>query len=519
MLEFVAEHSNKHQFGNFIDDFRKKDDIASFLEIALIELAKFRKDNIRYLGYTIENRPIKTNELQAGKNKSKQQIKKNELILHCKETFARLIVYKFELTTQQVRGDQVITQKCIQEFPIFIPVLIDKYHYKIRGNKYCAPLQIVDSLFYSNQGNVAILKTMARAIAISRSSYTMQDIFGNEYKTFNYFVSIISKKKSHLILFYFGYCGFERTFKFFGADKHVRLIKFGPEDIPYLDKSKLYFKFCQLYLEVDKEKFEKYARFRQFIACVLSVQKRTYGYEEIRNPEKWLSILGGQMLEYNSVIKGKNMINTFINSLDYNTKSLIAQTVENGFIVQQSMFDVVKYVFAHFSDITSKSTVDLSNKRIRLGEYIISIIIKHLYKKLYKFTNKPVKSQDMKHLQDIFKINPQILVHAIIGKSKSKDMNLNILNYCEYTNDNAFYNAGSTATHTGPGSPIEKSKKSNVSIAHRRFNTSACGNESIIETSNTDPGVNVNVTPKAEIDLTTGIFLNTSMSSYNKNKK
>lgn len=518
MIDFLAFHSKKYD--NFNDDileFRKRDDIVSYLEVALIEIAKVRPQNIKYLGYTVDNRPVKTNEIQQGKmNNSK--VKKNELILHCKDTFAKLVVFKFELTVEQVRGNQVLTQKYIQELPVFIPVLIDDYHYRIRGNDYAAPIQVIDSLFYSNQGDVAILKTLARAITISRAVYNLKDIYGNEYKTYNYFVSILPKKRSPLILFYFGYFGFENTFKYFGADKLCKLVDLTPEDIGSLPNDKIYFKFGQHYLECDKEMFDKNIRFRQFIACVVSVQKRNMTIDTMRNVDKWLSILGDQLLEINSINKGKNMINTFINSLDYITKSVIAKTVDKGY-AKQDMFSVIKWTMLDFNKITSKSTIDLSNKRLRLGEYIISIIVKYLYKKLYKFINKPPKSQDLKSVQDIFKINSQIIVSAIIGRSHSKELNLNILKYCDYVNDNAYLNAALSATHGGPSSPLENQKSKNLSVAHRRFNTSYVGNESIIDTSTTNAGVSIKLSPYIDFDIDSGAFLNTTLVKNNNIKE
>lgn len=519
MLDFVAYHSKKYdKFSDDITNFRKNDDIASFIEIIFIELSKVLPKNIKYLGWTIDNRPVKDNELKDQNILSVNKTnKKNELILFNKETYSKLAIYKFELSIEQQRGDQTISQKYIQEVPLAIPILVDDYHYLIRGSKYSAPLQVVDSLFYSNQGDIIILKTLARAITISRSKYTITDIFGNDYLTYNYFVSIISKVKSPLILFYFGYYGFENTFKYFGCDKLVKLVNFDQEMIPNLPKDKLYFKFCKYYLEVDKESFFKNPKFQQFLACVLSVQKRTITIEQIQGLDKWLALLGDQMLEINSINKGKNMINTFMNSLDYITKSLIAKTVENGRLKSLDIWAVTKWIFFDFNKMTSKSTVDLSNKRIRLGEYMVSIIIKQIYKKLYKFINKPIKSQDMKSLQDIFKINSQILLHTIIGKIKTNDMNLNIMKFCDYVNDNTFLNAGLSATTTGPGSPIERSKKNNISLVHRKLDPSAPGNIAIIETSSNDPGVNMDICPLSSFNTDTGLFNNTNLASYKAN--
>lgn len=508
MLDFVAEHSKKYNtFSDDIINFRKNDDIVSYIEIAFMELSKALNANISYLGWSIDLKPVRPNEYKVNNiNSTLKQNKKIEVVLHVKETYEKTINYKFELSIDQIRGEQTISQKYFQEVPIKIPILIDDYHYKIRGNKYCAPLQVIDSLFYSNQGDIVILKTLARAIVFSRAPYTLTDIFGNEYKTYNYFISIISKVKSPLILFYFSYYGFERTFKIFGCDHLVKLVDFSPEDVGTLPNNKIYFKFCKYYLEVDKTEFLNNTKFRQFMACVISVQKRTITYDQIQSLEKWLSILGNQMLEINSIRKGKNMINTFANSLDYITRSLISKTVENGVKKSSDMWNVAKWIFFDFNSITSKSTVDISNKRIRLGEYMISIIVKQIYKKLYKFVNKTIKSQDMKSLQDIFKLNAQILPHAIIGKIKTNEMNLNIMKFCEYVNDNDLFNAALSATSTGPGSPIERSKKSNISLTHRKIVPANVGHISIIETSSNDPGVNMDIVPMARFNTETGMF-------------
>jgi hypothetical protein len=119
--------------------------------------------------------------------------------------------------------------------------------------------------------------------------------------------------------------------------------------------------------------------------------------------------------------------------------------------------------------------------------------------------NTSHKTKDVNRLLDIFKVSSAIILNAIIGKTRSKNLGLNIAKYSSYVNDMALLNVATKFTTAGPGSPMERSGKL-VGASYRRFDTSSVGKVCLIATSNSDPGVSGSIVPSAQIDLKTMTF-------------
>ena len=488
MLEFVSGYSR--QFDNvnrdIVKGIREKDDMAASIDEACREIGRSLPDNITYLGYTPDDSGRTMRDVNKSKSKDKKDTRPSVSV---DQTYARLYVFKFKL-----RFDGV-TQ--IAEMPIYIPLLVDGYHYLIRGNKYSAPYQMTDAITYTNKDDMVVLKTMKRAMKVSREKCTITDVHGAQYHTHQLFLHV--PKKAPFLLFYFAMFGFFSTAKYFGVEKFLSYSQEFPIDP---DPSKVYFKFGTMFIGVMRSRFDENYLLRQYVATVLALGKKGLNLEIVPRVAYWKTILGSTVSDTKTLEKGQGLINTFIVSLDHRTMLNIERLI--GGSPKRSMWAVMRWIFIEYSTLSSKSS-SLENKRIRLSEYQITPLINAMYTKLWRYLNTSVKNRDARRLYDIFKISPALVLNAIIGKSKSRSGSLSIAKYSSYVNDLALLNVALKFTTAGPGSPMERSGKL-VGSQYRRFDTSSVGRVCLITTSNTDPGISGTFVPSARLDLYTMTF-------------
>ena len=241
---------------------------------------------------------------------------------------------------------------------------------------------------------------------------------------------------------------------------------------------------------------------RQFIATMIKCTKRNMNEEVLTDVDRWKMVLGSMLTNNKPYEKGVGLLKTFIVSLDHITATNIKKLV--GGTPKQTIFSVVRWIFFDFNDIISRAD-DLSTKRLRLGEYLVSPIIYTVYNKLYRYLSTSETSKNIETCSDILKIKSNILIGAISGKNRSAATSLNIAKYSSYVNDESVLTVATKFTTAGPGSPIEKSGK-RINIKFRLFDPSYVGKICIITASNSEPGVSGSLTPFVKINPDTLTF-------------
>ena len=303
-----------------------------------------------------------------------------------------------------------------------------------------------------------------------------------------------------MLIYWFAHFGFYRSFEFFGANKYIKFYDETP-DAP--NKNEIYFKFGDLIIGVERKQFVQDYKLREFVASLLIIHRKDLKYGlHIRYANYWKTMIGRHISDKNRDVKGISLLKSFITALDNRTITNIKQTI--GGSPKESTFAVIRWMFLNFEELSSK-TNNLINKRIRLGEYLITPFIKRAYQKIYHFMNASENNKDFKKLQDIFKITPSIIVNAIIGKTKA-NLSLNIAKYSAPVNDMAILNTGTKITKGGPGSPMENATK-RLGPNYRDFDTSYVGKICLFTTATSDPGISGgNINPMSDFDIENGRF-------------
>ncbi len=501
MREFLSSYSERHTDMNefVIKDYRIKDNMVEKIEEMCKELEKNLHENVTYIGVDFDDSRKRFSESSAGGSKkrdSKTGKLENVTYVNVNYTYSRMAVFHFRVRFKDPRTGDVNMSKV--DMPIYIPQIKDGYHYFIRGNLYSAPYQILDQLCYRGKDDSIIMKTLTRAIKLSRKQVYITDVHGMQFKSHEFYYHL-GNKKIPFLLFYFSYYGFFRTLQYFGVDKWVKLY----EEYPIEPSEKtIFFKFGKYYLGVHRDTFNANFLLRQYVATVLSLSRKNLDLGDIQNSYYWMRTLGAYISQTKTYEQGAMLLTTFITTLDARTIDNIRKQV--GGSKKETTWAVLKWMFLNYSSLSNK-TDGLQNKRLRYTEYLITPLVRDMQMKYYRFLKTRFKMRDMKRLIDIFKISPGIITNAIIGKVKNKNMSINIAKYSDQTNDLVILQT-TTVTKAGPGSAFERVSLKRAGANLRQMDNSYLGAIDLITSSSANVGVSSVISPYAEIDEETMTF-------------
>lgn len=501
MREFLSHFSNEHMKDmneDIIKNIRKNDNMVEKIEEICIEIAKSLHEYVTYLGADFDDSKNRFREANASKKKDSKTGKyENVQYINVNYTYSRLAVFHFRVQYTDPRTLEKTVSKV--DMPIAIPQFIDDYHYYIRGNYYSAPYQLIFSTTYKGRDDSIVLKTLTRAIKLSRNATSIKDMHGVEWKTHKFYMHVASKKIP-FVLYYFAYFGFFSTMRFFGAEEYIKLYEDCPVDP---DQDTIYFKFGKLYLGVDLEAFQTMYTLKQLVATILDLGRKGLDLAQIRNVFYWRMILGSYISQTRSYDQGAALITTFVTCLDKRTIQNIAATV--GGSEKTNSWTVLRWMFITYSQLASKN-MSLQNMRLRYAEYIVTPIVRDMQAKLYRFLKTRTKMRDLKRLIDVLRVSPNTLINSIIGKVKNKRQMLNITKYTDRVNDLSLLNSALKFSKAGPGSSVEVVSAKRVGAVFRQLDISALSRICLITSSSQSVGLAGNLTPFTEIDNDTMMF-------------
>lgn len=473
---------------------RRNENMERYIDEYLKELVKrFKPGEVKYLRY----RPVDKHTIESVS--SRKQGKGTELVIFTNDTYSRKFAFDFELNFQGDVRKHTMT--------INIPLICDDgVSYLIKGNKYCIPFQMVDSVFYNrssskNKSDEICLKTALNDIKMRRAKIQLKDVDGVLYTTNEYLIELNrSVSKIPMLLFYFAEFGFFRTLEFFCLNKPaigVNILTDLPPEDSWMRKKFLFFKYGSLYLSVRKDTFVGSHIVREMIACVLTTKKKNITAETIKEVRYWIQTLGTVIYTSNTYNGGIGLLKTFKTSLDDHTKWLIREFV--GVKTINDIYTAVRWMFLRYIPLV-KQDLSLVNQRLRLTEFIIWPLQQKLLRKTNSYENRRGNYKNIKTLQDVFKIDDNIIIDSIIGKSSDGNA-LNIGKYNNAVNDLSLNNYITKGTRVGPGSSTSMKTKY-VPEEAKRIIESMIGRIDIVSCSSNKPGATFNIVPGCQINTT-----------------
>lgn len=454
------QEENPEKFNEDIINYKAKEDILYFINAVCKGLEII--PNIEFVGSEIE--PIRT----IYKNtKSAKEIEIEASVL-------QKIIMKFHIT----RGDE---EKDIQT-ELFFPVLKDNQFFIINSNRYTPIYQLVDSGTYRTKKNLT-LKTLMMGVNIEDKPIVIEDVNQTKFKSKILNLNLF-KSKVNLFTYYFAKMGFEETMKFFNFNGKIDIVNLGEgeefddEKINFQLSNSIGFNVDPEYLNADKNNLI-------LISTLIDNFGSRLKMDKVDSQEYWVKKLGQNFTRNNSahLEKGQNILVSFERLLDTVTKTILRIPEKD----KEDIYCIVRWMAENFINLSKLDNMDLSNKRLRLYEYLVYPLLMKFSKGTYRLLNK--RNPSMKEIESIFNVPPGYLISSLVKNETIR-----------YVNTVNSYDLFSVALKGTQGGPQSQFSGKSDNIRCRNLHPSYMGKIDLVSTSAGDPGVSFVLTPFVHLE-------------------
>ena len=312
---------------------------------------------------------------------------------------------------------------------IGVPRTVDKYYFRINGNVYSAMWQVVDASTYnsstsSSKRDSVTLKTLFQPLRIYRyktnKKSDLVDFVTGERFSCNYYTSYVFKKSLLAMKYMLAKFGFYEAMKFMYLD-FIHIYDHNPLD-DGLDPTNLHIiEKCGMFITFPRQLFDASLEMQSFIYTVyMSINKDTI-YRDFFTREYWLISLASEF-NNKTVEKGLSILDSLEFVLDKTTAEDLALPDED----KKDVYSVIRWMIGEFSNLSLKSNLDISIKRIRRAKYIASLYAMKQSTSIYRISDIGKKAK-LESIKKALCTSPMYLVNAIT--------NCKLVNYRNFVND------------------------------------------------------------------------------------
>ena len=487
ILHFISTFKNPQEKNLNINLIKRnnEDDLITFI----VDAYKSLEDTgfITFLGYDVIDDESKIDFFKYITTRKKIKKKEADIkyqYIHPDRCIELILKFKVH-----VKDESTIISKSI-----LVPRMDENSYNTIRGKRYFLLYQLVDNSTYTSRDGLTLKSLMP--ICVNKNMDTLIDVDGNVYEVPYYYINAF-KRQIETFLFYFCKIGFRSTLKFFVVDKVISII---PDDIVSNDESHLYFKLNKnLTMVVNKYLFEKYLYIQSMALMVKRCANNKTTMNDLENKNYWIQRLGSLYTNtpYKLYESGKSTIAFFERLLDITTQKKLKLSNIN----KENIYFVVKWMVQNFMELKKKDNLDLNNKRLRLTEYISSLLTKRVNEGVNRILTLGNKIK-MKQVRDVFKFPGTIIFQLLYSNP--------LLKYDNRVNDLDALSALRYSVR-GPNSLGSRSDR-NVSIKYRSCHPSMLGRLDLNFCSSSSPGLSGAISPFAKTD---NLWFNSEKESEN----
>ncbi|MDY5646825.1 MAG: hypothetical protein SPF22_07480 [Candidatus Onthovivens sp.] len=398
ILHFISTFKNPQEKNLNINLIKRnnEDDLITFI----VDAYKSLEDTgfITFLGYDVIDDESKIDFFKYITTRKKIKKKEADIkyqYIHPDRCIELILKFKVH-----VKDESTIISKSI-----LVPRMDENSYNTIRGKRYFLLYQLVDNSTYTSRDGLTLKSLMP--ICVNKNMDTLIDVDGNVYEVPYYYINAF-KRQIETFLFYFCKIGFRSTLKFFVVDKVISII---PDDIESNDESHLYFKLNKnLTMVVNKYLFEKYLYIQSMALMVKRCVNNKTTMNDLENKNYWIQRLGSLYTNtpYKLYESGKSTIAFFERLLDITTQKKLKLSNIN----KENIYFVVKWMVQNFMELKKKDNLDLNNKRLRLTEYISSLLTKRVNEGVNRILTLGNKIK-MKQVRDVFKFPGTIIFQLL----------------------------------------------------------------------------------------------------------
>lgn len=469
MRKFIRNYinGNEQRFNYPLINREYDDDLVEYIIDCCRSLEVL--EYIKFLGYEYitDESEINTSEYIDARSRTKP--KKNDATRYMYIQDSRYAELRLSFKLECGGESKVITKK------LLVPIPDNNLYYTIKGNKYFLLYQIVDAASYTTKSSI-VLKSMM-PVNLKMKQYTAKTTYGESITAPIYTIGVF-RKDVDVLIFYLAKMGLDETLRYYSVDRIMRF-KESVEDA----KKYVYFAVnSRLYLEIDKNFFNKYTYVKSVAFMLLTLMTNRMTVENLYNKDFWIEEIGalGTLNKNNQYEKGINTMVFFDRIIDDTTKKILKLHPIN----KQNIYSIVRWLIQNFSDLRKKDNMDLANKRLRCNEYIASLLTKTFSEKLNRIIAMGSKAT-LRNVEEIFKFQGDLILSQLHRSG--------LLRYDDNVNDLDVFGK-LKVTFKGPNS-LGNTNDNSISTKFRGLNPSYLGKLDINVCGTSDPGTSAILTP------------------------
>lgn len=342
--------------------------------------------------------------------------------INLKDTDMRLLVVHYYIAIKD-ESDHI-------DVLIGVPRTVDKYYFRINGNTFSAMWQIVDASTYnsstsSSKRDSVTLKTLFQPLRIYRYKTNKKsdlcDYATGEKFTCNYYTSYVFKKSLLVMKYLLAKFGFFGAMKFMLLD-YINVYDHNPlEDGNYDMKTMHVIEKQGIFITFPRVLFDSSLEMQSFIYTIYTCINKDTEYKNFFSKEFWLISLASEF-NNKTVEKGISILDSLEFVLDQTTQEDLALPEED----KKDVYCVIRWMIGEFTNLSLKSNLDVSIKRIRKAKYIASLYAMKQSTSIYRISDIGKKAK-LESIQKALNTSPMYLLTAVA--------NCKLVNYRNYVND------------------------------------------------------------------------------------
>ena len=399
---------------------------------------------------------------------------------------------------------------------LFFPRLVNEFFYRINGATYSAIYQLVDSSTYSTNKTFT-LKTLFMPIIFRTDQFT--EVMSNQEMVINNHIFVLDafKQRNNLLYYYFAKFGFIEALDYMGLEYGSEFVV--SSDPEYTnDSGDVYHSFQitksiflhfheSLYDEGENNEDALLVQYYERLTCsIVDVFERNrINLQRIFDEDYWMKILGKSFTKNSNAQeeKAKSVLLSLERVLDECTRSNLVDIDSED---KEDIYAIMRHLVLNFDSHLETDNMELTEKRIRLNEYIIYPVILKFTQNVYRLINS--KNVTFGKLKTIFSNFGNMFAIKKLTTSK-------LLRYSNAVNQMDLYAAGLKFTKSGPQS-MGDGDGSNVSVRYRGLHPSYVGRVELVAASAGEPGMTGTFTPFCQMDKTNPFYFSKDLDLEKK---
>lgn len=366
---------------------------------------------------------------------------------------------------------------------IALPRFVNKYYFRLNGNYYTSTFQIVDGSTYNNANvggsnkkvDSVTFKNLFGAVKIYRKYRDMIDFYTKNNVRNVVYTSNIFKNFVDGMLYILANYGLYGTFDF--LDIHCIQINSAPID----DESWYNFNKYNIFISVPKI-CQQDPMVQSLISTIYSCIGKETRVDDLFNIRFWIQSLGSNCSTGNALDKGLFVLNSVDGVYDKITQEQLHLPDDQ----KVNIFYILRWLMREFTPLYTKDNIDVTIKRVRIGEYIA-----HVYAtKLARGLQRALESGKRITLNGVIKnirTDSMYVINNIINMS-------NLVSYVDLVNDN---DATLAMKFTYKGISGLGENGANVQTNYRYVDPSHTGIIDLDTSGASDPGMSGMICPMA----------------------